>query len=137
MKHITLQMREYAAMQGLGRTTLETMNIERSTEYATQQLIQRVTMQVLSEKLVDDTYKARYRYNVYKSAWQHFKADYMPTWFKKRYPIVLAQKSGHVTVKFTRYAEYPKANVALRDSNAYSIMLGDCHRIVDSVEQTS
>jgi hypothetical protein len=137
MKHITLAMREYAAMQGIGRTTLETMNIERSTEYATKQLVQRVSMQVLSDKLVDDDYKARYRYSVYKSAWQHFKADYMPVWFRKRYPVVLAQKSGYVTVKFTRHAEYPKANVALRESNSYEVMLGGYHRIVDSVTQTS
>lgn len=132
----TLQMREYASIMSIGKTTLESMHLDMREDVMTKELVQRLSASILSDKIVDDEYKARYRYSVYASWWQHFKHDKMPKWFVKRYPVVKERKSGYVTVKFERYAEYPKANVALQQNrNFYEVHLGGFERIVDRVEQ--
>lgn len=137
IKRHELQLREYAAVVKLGRTTADSLRYERSSDVITKDLIERMTMSVLSDKIADDSYEARYRYAVYASWWEHFKHDRMPTWFKKRFPVVVRQKSGYVTVKFTRYAEYPKANVALQSNrHVYINTLGGFERITDEVSQT-
>ena len=137
MQQKTLQMREYASMMSIGKTTLESMQLDMREDAMTKDLVQRLSVSILSDKIVDDTYKARYRYTVYASWWQHFKHDKMPKWFVKRYPVVKDRKSGYVTVKFERYAEYPKANIALQQNrNFYEVHLGGFERIIDRVEQT-
>ena len=99
-------------------------------------MLERISMQILSDKIVDDSYDAKYSYEIYKSWWQHFKHDYMPEWFTDKYPVDKKTVTDTVTVKFTRYAEYPKANVRVRGSEAVFYRLGNFERIVDTVEQT-
>lgn len=137
MKHRTLELQEYASLVDLGTTAIQSMRVERSEDIATRHLIERISMSILRDKIADDSYKARYRYSVYDSWWQHFKADVMPAWFVKRYPAKKTQKSGYVTVSFTRYAEYPKANIPIQsDKRMYEIMLGGTEIIKDFVQQS-
>lgn len=136
MKQRTLELRRYAAQVGIGRTTLESMEMEKSEDILTRNILYRVELDVLSDKIADDKYKARYSYKVYASPWQHFKALYMPKWFVSRYPVKKQSKSGNVQVRFTRYATYPKANIALqRDKRFYEVMLGGYEAIHDNVTQ--
>lgn len=133
----TLALREYASSLKLGRTLVDSLNFDNQEDFLTKELVSRLSVSVLSDHIVDDTYKARYRYSVYASWWQHLKADHAPKWFVKRFPVVKTQKSGYVTVKFDRYAEYPKANVALQSNRQfYEVHLGGFERIYDTVSQT-
>lgn len=135
---LTLQIKEYAAQCKLGRTVLDSLEFESREDFLTKEMVYKFSASLLSDKLVDDTYKKRYQYEVYSSWWQHFKHDYMPKWFISRYPVKKTRKSGYATIKFTRYAEYPKANVALQKNwRAYHVMLGGFERVVDTVEDYS
>jgi len=131
-----LAMREYAMAIQIGRTSAESLNFERSEDFITKQLIERLSVDVLSDHIVDDSYKARYRYTVYSSWWQHLKHDHAPRWFIKRFPVVKERKSGYVNVKFDRYAEYPKANIALQNNmQFFEVNLGGFERLYDTVSQ--
>lgn len=132
----TLELQQYATVVNLGQTAAQSLSVEYGEDFATRSILERISLSILRDKIVDDSYKARYRYKVYTSWWQHFKADYMPKWFVKRYPVQQTQKSGYVTVKFTRYAEYPKANIALqKDRKFFEVQLGGTEVIKDTVEQ--
>lgn len=63
----------------------------------------------LRHKLAEDTYTCHFYHPA--TPWQHFKQEYLPKWFVKRYPVV--NKKYTRTVNFTRYATYPMADVKL------------------------
>lgn len=135
----TLTLKEYAAILQLGPTSASRLTVEDSQDgiaYQTNMQLRRIATSILSDRIVDDSYTATYTYNVYKSPWQHFKALYMPAWFKYQFPVQSETKSGEVEVKFDRFALYPKANVELqRDQRFFTTYLGGFETIHDEVKQ--
>lgn len=132
----TLELRKYAAQLGIGHATLATMKLDMREDFVSQELIYRLELDVLADKIADDKYKAQYAYEVYRSPWQHFKDLYMPQWFKNRYPVQKNNIKDHVVVRFRRYAKYPKANIALqKDRRAFELLLGGFETIEDQVTQ--
>lgn len=131
-----LLLKRFAAMSSLGRTTLDSMNISASESPLFEGMLLKIEADMLTDKIAEDEYKASYSYKVYTSPWQFFKARYMPKWFVKLRPVKRDTKHGNVTVKLTRLATYPKANVALqRDKRFFEITLGGVEYIRDEVEQ--
>lgn len=74
----------------------------------------------LANKLVGDEYTCTF----YAPAtwWQMFKQEAAPAWFRRWYPIRV--KPHRRTVKFTRYATYPQANMAIPQQDKFRIILG-------------
>jgi len=68
---------------------------------------------------------------VYRSWWQHFKGEVFPDWLRKRFPpqFNYVVKTGTKTVKFRKYATYPKANVLFPDK------VGSLVRYKSSIEE--
>lgn len=130
----TLELRQYAAQFGIGRTSLDSINIEGRRDFQSDMLMYRIQMDILSDKIAEDTQKAKYSYEVYKSPWQNFKDWYTPQWFKNMFPVRKITKYGTATVKLERYATYPKANIAVRkDQKFFEVMLGGYEAIHDTV----
>lgn len=71
------------------------------------------TTQLLERKIVEDSYPIYYSYEVPSSWWQHLKLDKAPKWFKKRYPVNYQRKRIKRTVKITRKATYPMADIVV------------------------
>lgn len=134
-KRIALEICRYGAMEAIGTTTLDSINFEAEEDFVAHRLVYRVTMDILSDKLVDDNYIHNYSYEVFSTPWQHFKALYAPGWFKKRYPTRTTTIHDKVKVNFTRYASYPKANVRIRKNQRAYELLGNFEVIQDTVSK--
>ncbi len=135
---IELEVRKIGTSMGIGRTTLESLKISvMPEEFMADRLMVGLQAYVMSHKLFGDKYTAGYNYKVYSSWWQHFKHDYTPLWFRRRYPIEYQDRGGVVEVVFDRYATYPKADIALRrNERFYNVQLGGLEVIQDEVRQT-
>jgi len=68
---------------------------------------------ILSRKLVSDTYQTSKTIEVPATWSQHLKEAYAPQWILKRYPIKKRDIVVELSVQFTRYATYPKADVVV------------------------
>lgn len=130
----TLELREYAAQFGIGRTSIDSLRFDGRRDFQSDSLIYRLGMDILSDKIAEDTQTAKYSYELYSTPWQMVKDWYMPDWFKAKFPVKKTTNYGTATVKLTRYATYPKANIALqRDKKFYEVMLGGHEAIHDTV----
>lgn len=71
------------------------------------------TTKILERKIVEDSYPVTFSYKVTASWWQHLKRDKAPGWFTKRYPVKYENKRIKRTVKITRKATYPMADIVM------------------------
>lgn len=134
MQKRTLELRKYAAQFGMGRTTVDSFQLDAMRDFQTDTLIYRIQMDILSDKIAEDTQTAKYSYELYTTPWQMFKDWYMPEWFKQRFPVKRTTQYGKATVTLKRYATYPKANIALqKDKKFFEVMLGGHEAIHDEV----
>lgn len=130
----TLELRKYATIVGIGKTTADSLIMEESEDFLSRQILRRIEMDVLTDKIAEDTYKSEYSYWLYTSPWQWFKQLYMPLWFVNKFPAKQQQITKPIEVKFTRYATYPKANIAIqKDKHFFEIMLGGGEVLRDEV----
>lgn len=72
-----------------------------------------LSIQILEHKLVEDSYPVTFSYKAPKTAWQHLKLERAPKWFTDKYPVEYAHKSLKRTVKITRKATYPMADIVV------------------------
>ena len=77
---------------------------------------------VLSNKLCEDSYSVSDSQTLLfpKTPWQHFKNDYMPKWFIKKFPI----KHLYKTIKITRRETYPMCDIDIRNNPRLRVQLG-------------
>ena len=119
----------------LGETSKASLrvDVEPSIEYLGRKMM--VSFDVLANKIVEDKYPVYYRYRVPSSWWQMLKRDKLPRWFRRRYPVEFTDKTVKRTVHFTRYAEYPMANLAIpKDTHFFRANLGGVEVIRDAVD---
>lgn len=102
----------------LGSTSLESMDfrVSEPVELFGQKLYE-AAFDVLSDKIAEDTYTTRFTWKTPKTAWQMLKKQHAPKWFTRRYPVQYEHHTYKRLVKFTRFAEYPKANIAIPKDN--------------------
>lgn len=101
------------------------LSIERRVEFFGETMV--ADWKDMAHRLVDDRYICYFIEPA--NSWQHFKQDYFPLWFKRRYPVkTITQKRF---VRFTRYATYPMAYVP---KELLKTRLGGIERIEDKVE---
>lgn len=83
---------------------------------------------VLSNKLCEDSYSVSDSQTLLfpKTPWQHFKNDYMPKWFIKKFPIKYLHKKVefHKTIKITRRETYPMCDMDIRNNPRLRVQLG-------------
>lgn len=133
---IRMEQFKVKCLQSVGSTTRESINFDYSEDDILKEMLYKLEAYVLAQKIVDDNYTFTFTFDLeYASWWQHFKDSYAPMWFKERYPI---KRKSHVEkrhVNFSRYATYPKANMAIsRDSKFYKENLGGLEVIKDKVD---
>ncbi len=133
---LIFEKRKFASVHLLGSTAQNSLRIEQYDDLASGDTMQRLSGYVLSQRLADDHYLAKAHYKVHSSWWQHFKQEHMPTWFNDRWPVRYDERTATVDVKFTRYATYPMANIAVQENpDFFKVRLGGVEVIQDSVEQ--
>lgn len=75
--------------------------------------LRELTTQILERKIVEDDYPVTFSYKVPSSWWQHFKRDKAPKWYTERYPVKYDNRRIKRTVKITRKATYPMADIVV------------------------
>lgn len=135
MQRKLLELRRIGSMTRLGRTTLDSINIKQMEDTATRDMLLSLEAQVLSDKIAEDSYPVWHRWREPLNWFEHLKKDHAPKWFKKRWPVQYLDKKQKRVVKFTRWAQYPKANVALqRDRRFFEVTLGGHESIWDEIQ---
>lgn len=123
----------------VGDNLLESMRIrEELAPYVAGKIVS-ATFDVLADKIAEDTYTTYFDWKTPKTAWQLFKKQHAPKWFKRRWPVEYENHRYKRIVKLTRMAEYPKANVAVPKDNdrLFVQMLGGLEVIRDKVEDVN
>lgn len=92
----------------LGSFSANSTQLYQERQVAYLGLVTTLVTSLLQRKLAEDHYTV-YFYSP-ASPWQHLKGS-LPEWFRRRYPV--KNKSHKRTVKFTRYATYPMADVVV------------------------
>ena len=135
-KRRQLELKTFAATVGLGSTAVNSMRVDRTEDFLTQDAIRRISMEILTDKIADDTYTATYTHKVFASWWQHFKWEYFPKWLLEKFPVKYTGENGNVYVKLERLALYPKANINIdHGSPVFIRTLGGHEVIKDTVSQ--
>ena len=131
---ITLERARKGMAVNLGRTSLESLEIRTMHDLFIGKIIE-ASFDVLRDKIHEDSTTVTFSYKVPSSWVQHLKKDVAPKWFKQKYPVRFDTKTLKRTAVFKRYAEYPKANVAIpKDNNKFFIeTLGGLEVIHDEV----
>lgn len=130
----TLQLRKLGSTTRLGATVLESINIQQMQDVAYRDMLLSLEAQVLSDKIADDKYTAYFYWKEPLNWFEHWKKDHAPRWMKQRWPVQHKERKAKRVVKFTRWAQYPKANVALqRDKRFYEVTLGGFESLWDEV----
>ena len=99
----------------VGQMARDSLRYDEREDYQLGALAKRLSVDILTRKLVDQIYEDERFYSYPSSWWQHFKRDYMPEWFKKRYPVHEDQHRVTLKVQFERYANYPESDIVLPD----------------------
>ncbi len=68
---------------------------------------------VLEHRLAEDSYRVTFSYKIPSSWWQQLKLERSPEWYKNKYPVKYNNKKIERTVKITRKATYPMADVVV------------------------
>lgn len=135
MQRLTFERLKQSMSKTLGYTLLDDLNIRSYEDVGIHGMVIEFTAGVLAQRLADDKYTAHFRYKVPSSWWQHFKLEKAPKWFVGRYPVKYDTKHQTRTVKFTRYATYPMANIAIPKDQHTISMLGAQEVLKDTVYQ--
>lgn len=113
---VLTKVRKGMAMQ-IGQTTINSLKLsEEYVPYIAGRIV-KASFDVLADKIADDTYTTYFTWKTPKTAWQLYKKQHMPRWFKKRWPVQYEPHTYKRLVKFTRFAEYPRANIAIPKDN--------------------
>lgn len=136
VSEVILKKLRYGFATTLGTTALESMRLNvRDTPDFLDRLLT-ATFDVLGDTILEDRYITYFSWRVPKTWFQHLKEAHAPRWFLSRYPVAYEHKKAKRTVKFTRMAQYPKANVAIKkDTPLFIKTLGGLEVIKDSIEE--
>ena len=135
MSQVILEKVRMGLMTQVGHNVLDSMNVEEITEFVSRNLITRIELDLLSDKIVDDKYTFELTFKYPATWWQYFKQDKMPKWFLDKYPVKYQTEVKHKTVKFSRYATYPKANINIQKNENLYIKLGSLEVIRDVINE--
>ena len=131
-KYCAFMLETFLERSEIPETAKSTMKVEQ--EYSISMIGTKIIAHWLEpqQTIAEDRYKC-YFYTP-STWWQHWKQDNAPAWFRNRYPVV---KKRHIrTIRFTRYATYPLANVAIeRDTHLFITTLGGKEVIRDEVRE--
>ena len=131
---VTLERARKGMSVNLGHTSLETLEIRTMYDMFIGKVIE-ASFDVLRDKIHEDRTTVTFTYKVPSNWWEHLKKEKAPKWFKKKYPVQFTTKTVKRTAVFKRYAEYPKANVAIpKGSKLFIETLGGLEVIHDQVE---
>ena len=131
---VTLERARKCMAVNLGHTSLETLEIRTMYDMFIGKVIE-ASFDVLRDKIHEDRTTVTFTYKVPSNWWEHLKKEKAPKWFKKKYPVQFTTKTVKRTAVFKRYAEYPKANVAIpKGSKLFIETLGGLEVIHDHVE---
>lgn len=129
-----LFLRRVAATTVLGRTMLESIRFSVENHPALDGLVYNLEAEVLSDKIAEDSYTAYFYWKEPATWFQHLKQEHGPAWFLRRFPVRLVHKKAKRTIGFTRWAQYPKANVAIdKKSHVFLETLGGLETLRDEV----
>ena len=133
---ITLELAHKELVVALGTTSADSLQTSLEENFLTGGWVARARIDVLRDKIHEDRTTVHFYWETPASWWQQFKVEIMPVWFTERYPIKYKRHSAKRTAIFKRYAEYPKANVAIPKNQPLFIeTLGGSEVIRDEVEQ--
>lgn len=131
---VTLERVSKGIAVNLGHTALESLEIRTMNDIFIGKVIE-ASFEVLRDKIHEDRTTLTFTYEVPSNWWEHLKMEKAPKWFKEKYPVQFTPKTVKRPAVFKRYAEYPKANVAVpKDSKLFMEMLGGLEVIHDEVE---
>lgn len=116
------QMREY--LPGAAGSTLK-VEVESNIEYLADKIV--AHWKELRREILVDQYEVTYFEP--SSAWQYWKHQHAPEWFKGHFPVINTEHTK--TVKFTRFAEYPMADIKIPDHFGPVVI----HDIVDEATE--
>ena len=132
---VTLERTRKGMAVNLGHTSLESLEIRTMSDMFIGKVIE-ASFEVLRNKIHEDRTTVTFTYKVPSNWWEHLKKEKAPKWFKEKYPVKFTSKTMRRTAVFKRYAEYPKANVAIpKDGRLFIEMLGGLEVIHDQVEK--
>lgn len=130
---ITLERCRKGVAVNLGHTSLESLEFRTMRDMIIGNVVE-ASFDVLRNKIHEDKTTVTFSYKVPSSWLQHLKKDKAPKWLKERYPVRYTTKTMKRTATFKRYAEYPKANVAIpKDGPFFVDTLGGLEVIRDEV----
>lgn len=113
---------------------MDQLEIHQQRDFLTDGIVYTITTNILRQKIHEDKEKIAFIYSFPSNWWEHLKADHAPQWFIKKYPIKYTEHRKERTLTFTRYAEYPKANILVQENKKLFIdFLGGTEVIVDEV----
>jgi len=130
---ITLEkIRKGVAVQ-IGYTSLESMDFTMMEDMIRGKIIQ-ASFDVLASKIHEDRTTVYFHYKTPLNWVEHLKKDKAPKWLLNRYPVKYRTHNIKRVAVFKRYAEYPKANIAIpKTSTVFIEALGGLEVIHDVV----
>lgn len=124
---ILLESSRVVLERRLGKYMLRNMELRERRDIV-DDLVIALSSEVLSNKLCEDSYSVSDSQTLLfpKTPWQHFKNDYMPKWFIKKFPIKYLYKKVefHKTIKITRRETYPMCDMDIRNNPRLRVQLG-------------
>lgn len=132
---IQMDLMRYQLSEILGATSLEDLEINLGKDFLSNRIQYRLEFSLLNNKIADDTYKCYFTYKEPQTWFEHLKKDKAPKWFLRKFPVKYNTIKKTRTVNFTRYAQYPKANIKVRNNQYVYLQLGEYERIEDKVTE--
>lgn len=93
IKQIEFKLQKYVISASIG---LEALKVDSYLHENLDQLSVRLSKYIVTD---DKSYTLRYSKNI----WEHFKLDYMPKWFIKKYPVKYTEQVVDFRVIYPKY----------------------------------
>lgn len=119
---VSLERLKFAAITRMSESVMSSLELAQVEDTITQQLIYRLSADVLVEHLVSDTVVVTRPIGVPANWWDKLKLDVWYTdlahdrimrWMAKRWPVRYKTQTITASVKFDRYAKFPHATITL------------------------